>query len=390
MTRLSRRHLLLLSLLWPCLAWAGPFEQGEAVGRVVGYALVVLFWGYMLFARWSDVDGQGGFLFRVGVVLLPVAFAWGTLRAGFRNLARVMAFVWMLAWLGGFFMGVTGHASSLHPSREVFGAAFAVGFVPACEHSVKSRLSATQAEQGAEKIHQICKCVADDLVASHTPDELEGFNQSLHGDRLPTGLQQAMVASVKKCANPDATTADDSSSEPAAPAEPALPPDFDWEAKSADGRAVLAQKDEGGKCALSCAVEDKELWREERSCEDRAGNTHFVANDCGRWMVFYAAPTASSPKYARFISVYNKTALGWDVMGGGLVHGDPPAGAQHLIAGMGMNPGTPPKYSSDGRAVEFATVQNVSERIPLFDDPAEAQPATRPAKHHLVHRHHAR
>ena len=239
---------------------------------------------------WSEVDGQGGFFFRLGVIFVPILFGWGTLRAGFNTGARVLVFGYMGVWVASF----TGEF-----------------------HRQAERLQAAKAKRAQ-------------VISEHRAD-------------------------------PPAET------EPVANTEPQ--PRFDWRTESADGRAVLTQRYENGSCSLSCAVDGKELWSDRRSCEDHTYNAHFVANDCGRWVVFFTDPSVRTLRYQRFISVFDRTSLAWNVMGGGLLRGDPPPGLTYPIAGLASNPGAPPRYSSDGRKVEFATVENLAQSIPLFAAP---------------------
>lgn len=49
---------------------------------------------------------------KIGIFLFPVLFSWFTLRKGVSNTARIVAFIWMLMWLGG-----TGGAGSSNPAR---------------------------------------------------------------------------------------------------------------------------------------------------------------------------------------------------------------------------------------------------------------------------------
>lgn len=371
MTRNSVKPLLALSLFWPCLSWAGDFEAGEQVGRVVGYVLAGLIVVYALFiARWSDEDDQGGFLFRLGVILFPLVFVWGTLRDGFKNTARVLAFAYMLVVLAGIVAGVRGGLG--HPADSTIMSAFRGSFVPGCEKSATAALPPGSGDDRQESIHALCECIADDFIASHGVKDVERiYEETVLKRQFPDEYKNALMESSKKCQGSVASQA------PAPPPRPM----WDWEVKSPDGRAVLAQKDGGATCSLSCAVDAKEVWRADRACEDRAANSHFVANDCERWAVFFASPPpAASLRYTRFISVFDRASPAWEVMGGGLVHGDPPSGVQHLIAGMGANSGGPPGYSSDGRRIEFTTVQNVSQSIPLFKDAPAATLSG--SKHH--------
>lgn len=160
-----RRLVLLFALTVPMLAWAGAFEAGEQVGRIVGLVLGVLFWVWVLFvAKWSVYDGQGGFWFRLGVLLLPVVFTWGVLREGFKPAARIFAFVYLLIWGAGFVSGIRAGRLGDDQSPAAI-AAFKEGMVKGCLTPPKGRALDSRLTK------EVCECVATEFVQTHTVTE---------------------------------------------------------------------------------------------------------------------------------------------------------------------------------------------------------------------------
>jgi hypothetical protein len=150
--------------------------------------------------------------------------------------------------------------------------------------------------------------------------------------------------------------------------------DFNWSAVSSDGTAVLMQTHVGNaKCRRTCndAPGAKEVWSAD-GCVGKRIDLRFVANDCGKAVVLHQLPEVKGGQRWQEIEVahvYKQGTLAYAVDAAGAVRDFKKirsAGTTfYWLAGALNVPGVPPKYSADGNAVEFATVDGKKQSIPL-------------------------
>lgn len=150
--------------------------------------------------------------------------------------------------------------------------------------------------------------------------------------------------------------------------------DLGWTAVSQDGTAALTQTHVGdGKCVRSCtdAPEGREVWRAE-GCIGKRLDLRFVGNDCEKVAVLHQLPevrSGESWRKVRVAHVYARDRLAYPVEAAGAVQDLKKlrsAGSTfYWLQGALGQPGPGPRYSADGAAVEFVTLDGRAQAIPL-------------------------
>ena len=136
-----------------------------------------------------------------------------------------------------------------------------------------------------------------------------------------------------------------------------------WEATSADGRTVLAQQaSQGGECAFNCTTRSAALWSAKGMCQGSVHDLHFVSANCERSVTFFAKPEGSA---RNFVAVFDRILLAWKVPAVALVEDSSMAARPQIIQGIGETPGKAPTYSIDGETVDFTTIDDKTQHVPL-------------------------
>lgn len=142
-----------------------------------------------------------------------------------------------------------------------------------------------------------------------------------------------------------------------------------WVIHSGDGNATLRQKPGApGKCFLECMVGAEKAWSAASvACFGVKSDRKFLANDCVRTVVMMPAPPRGEPwRKAQVMRVYKKEKLDYPVVGVAalkderLIKSSP-----SWLKGCYGLPGDPPRYSADGLAVEYDTIDGKSGSVPL-------------------------
>lgn len=371
----------------------------------------------------DDGERTIGALLAIGIILFPFIFGWVVLRRGYSGVARALALGWMsLILVLGIVRVTTTRPVGPGPAGTQSSVRVQAGLADACRtrrlpvdcdcfgREFAQRATAAQAEELARAprdpsqavlahiegsvrhcadrnalaatflshcvkgaaTQSLCECVFDRSLDTFTIPEFLELDESYANGRPPP---PAFGAILTEClADPTSrgpvARGPTERPQPGAPAAAAS-----WSVQSAGGHAVLTQTQNGLLCSLSCAVDAKEVWKDPRDCEDTPDNLHFVSDDCERWVTFYARPKPGPVTAARFISVFDRAAVAWHVVGAGVVRDQEAAKYRtHLVLGLGGNAGTPPHYSADGASVVFTNVENAPQAVPLRKDAPEQSP----------------
>jgi hypothetical protein len=142
-----------------------------------------------------------------------------------------------------------------------------------------------------------------------------------------------------------------------------------WVIHSGDGASTLRQTAAGspGKCALSCAQSGTELWKSLGPCLAEKSERKFLAKDCERTVVMIPAPPrGKSWRETVVMRVYKRDKLDYPVMGiAALADERLMKTSTSWLKGCYGLPGEAPRYSSDGEAVEYDTIDGKSHSVPL-------------------------
>jgi len=167
-----------------------------------------------------------------------------------------------------------------------------------------------------------------------------------------------------------------------APPEPAAPQagdraegikqDLDWTTVSPDDQVALIQTgDLRGRCVAECSKTHakQQLWRTEK-CFGTKLDLRFISNDCEKVVVIHQLPKASGiPQQTAVGEVFHRDKREYAINAGATVKDWSrvrSAGSTfYWVAGTLGMPGTPPRYSADGQAVELTTVDGTKHSIPL-------------------------
>jgi len=160
---------------------------------------------------------------------------------------------------------------------------------------------------------------------------------------------------------------------PEAPADDAYR-DLRWTAVSENGTAVLAQTpDAAGKCRRVCTgAGNAAVWSAD-GCIGKRIDLRFVSNDCEKVVVIHQLPEVSADSrqwpQAEVVHVYKRGDKDYAVPAGGAVRDWKrvrSAGTTfYWLAGALGQPGTAPRYSAGGTAVEFDTVDGNHNSVSL-------------------------
>jgi hypothetical protein len=150
--------------------------------------------------------------------------------------------------------------------------------------------------------------------------------------------------------------------------------DLNWTAVSQDSTAVLMQTHVGdGRCKRVCndSPNGKELWSAD-GCIGKKIDLRFVANDCGKSVVLHQLPEVKNGarwQEVEVAHVYKEGAQAYAVNAAGAVRDfkkiRSAGNTFYWLSGALNIPGAPPRYSADGDAVEFTTVDGKKQSIPL-------------------------
>jgi hypothetical protein len=142
-----------------------------------------------------------------------------------------------------------------------------------------------------------------------------------------------------------------------------------WVIHSGDGKATLRQKETApGKCYLTCTTGDgKEAWKSSGACMAEKAERKFMGKDCQRTIVFIPSPPRGKNwRQAVVMRVYKKEKLDYPVMGiAALPDERLMKGSTSWLKGCYGVDGEPPRYSSDGDAVEYDSIDGKSHSVPL-------------------------
>lgn len=145
---------------------------------------------------------------------------------------------------------------------------------------------------------------------------------------------------------------------------------FSWVIHSGDGSATLRQKPAApGKCYLSCNLGDaSEAWHATGECIGEKSERKFLANDCQRTVVMIPAPPRGKNwRQVVVMRVYKKDKLDYPVMGVAALPDEKlMKSSTSWLKGCYGNPGEPPRYSADGKSVDYDTIDGKTHSVPLF------------------------
>ncbi len=160
-----------------------------------------------------------------------------------------------------------------------------------------------------------------------------------------------------------------------------------WFAVSANSKAVVTHSGEPtGRCKVSCAVGEEEKWSG-NTCLAKKLDLRFVSNDCEKLVVMHQLPVQEKVWQATaLIHIYRRGAPEYEVAAGG-VWKSPKSlkrtgSSFYWIAGALDQPGQAPRYSEDGTAVEFETLDGRRQRVSLLESarPQKKPGAKKPSK----------
>lgn len=147
---------------------------------------------------------------------------------------------------------------------------------------------------------------------------------------------------------------------------------LDWTAVSPDDQVALVQTgDLRGLCVTECSRTHakQQLWRVEK-CFGTKLDLRFVSNDCEKVVVIHQLPKALGiPQQSVVGEVFRRDKRQYTINAGATVKDWSKvrsAGSTfYWLAGTLGMPGTAPRYSADGQAVELTTVDGTKHSIPL-------------------------
>jgi hypothetical protein len=146
-----------------------------------------------------------------------------------------------------------------------------------------------------------------------------------------------------------------------------------WVIHSGDGASTLRQKATAGdKCLLSCTKADgaeaREVWKSLGPCMAEKNERKFLAGNCERTVVMIPAPPrGKSWRETVVMRVYRRDKLDYPVMGVAVLADERlMKTSTSWLKGCYGVPGEAPRYSSDGAAVEYDSIDGQSRSVPLL------------------------
>ncbi len=198
--------------------------------------------------------------------------------------------------------------------------------------------------------------------------------------RIALLVAALVLTACRDPAPPEPVAISEPEPEPAPVAEPTPTDegpfrDLGWSAVSADGSAVLMQTHVGGgKCKRTCndSPQGKAVWTAD-GCIGKRIDLRFVGNGCERVVVLHQLPKVASGERWETVAVghvYRQEKLEYPIAAAGAVRDFKKirgAGSTfYWLAGALEQPGPAPRYSADGSAVEFVTLDGKQQSIPLI------------------------
>jgi type IV pilus assembly protein PilA len=149
-----------------------------------------------------------------------------------------------------------------------------------------------------------------------------------------------------------------------------------WVSYSSDGKTTLRQR------ATECQVEGSEpAWSTNGPCLSTKGERRYVAADCQRTVVLVPAPDRGKDwAQTTVMRVYAGGKLEYAVSGVAVLQEKYMKRSPSWLKGCFGVPGDEPRYSEDGRAVEYVMVDGKPGRVSLYTEPKADAPTPRPNK----------
>jgi hypothetical protein len=143
-----------------------------------------------------------------------------------------------------------------------------------------------------------------------------------------------------------------------------------WVIHSGDGKATLRQKPSTpDRCYLECTSGDGSVaWKANAACLAEKADWKFMAPDCTRTVVLIPAPPRGKPwRASQVMRVYKKEKLDYQVMGIAVLKDEKLMKASPTwVKGCYGVPGDPPRYSADGLAIEYESIDGKRQTVPLI------------------------
>jgi len=177
---------------------------------------------------------------------------------------------------------------------------------------------------------------------------------------------------------------------PPAPAPAPETRGLGWEALNPDATLRIQQTAKSPtECEVKCVVNaTQEVKWTASGCRATALDLRFASPDCTRLAVVHPAPAATAFRYAKLVTIWNPEGIEYEVQGGGLPIDQSKVvsmGTQfRWVKGVMGDPGSKPRFSADGNAIELDALDGSTHLIPFLkaEPAALPQPAMppRPAK----------
>lgn len=165
--------------------------------------------------------------------------------------------------------------------------------------------------------------------------------------------------------------------------------EFTWSVSSAKGTAVLTQTalpDDA--CALRCEVKGKVSWTEQ-SCLSRVTDFTFPADDCSRVLTLLEYPVRAAT-IEKTVAAAALTATGAPgvvktkvYVLGELVDVSRLRGGEgkrvRWLAGVAGEPGSKPRFNSDGSGIEFGTTEGATRAVRFGEELGAARVSAAPS-----------
>ncbi len=151
-----------------------------------------------------------------------------------------------------------------------------------------------------------------------------------------------------------------------------------WVSSSGDGRTALRQDPAGDTCHAECTTgEGTKVWEGVAPCLGVKSERRFVAPDCERVVVINPAPSRDGDWSAtEVMRVYTRNRLDHSVSGSSLMAEKDVGPSRSWLKGSADAPGQEPRYSANGRAVEFETADGRSHSVALVVETTAVAEAT--------------
>ena len=145
-----------------------------------------------------------------------------------------------------------------------------------------------------------------------------------------------------------------------------------WEIRSADESSTLKESflKSSSKCSLECRVGATIAWSATTDCLGEKADRKFVSKDCRRTVVMIPAPPRGQMwRRVQVMRIYNRGELDYAVVGAAAMPDEVRLRAyRSWLKGCYEVPGEPPRYSADGNAVEYETIDDKKSQISLIAD----------------------